>query len=188
MTGESKKVLGIQGSPRKNGNTDILMDILLAEISKSQIEVDKVNLYDLDIAPCRACDSCKKTGQCIQEDDMLQLTKKMEESAIWIFGTPVYWWSVTAQMKSFIDRWYGLDREIFKGKEAIIVIPLESTHLSTAQHVVGMFEDIFDYVNMNLMDRIIATGVNKRGEIRERPEYIQAAHSVGEKISAFLSR
>ena len=113
------RILVVNGSPRKGGNTESLLDALIAGAEVVGATISKMNLRNLDVSPCRACDSCKKTGKCIQKDDMYDLISKMEESEIWILGTPVYWWGPTAQLKAFIDRWYGINREVFKGRKAV---------------------------------------------------------------------
>ena len=106
----------------------------------------------------------------------------MEESEVWILGTPVYWWGPTAQLKAFIDRWYGVNRDIFKDRKAVLVIPLESKNPKTAQHVLGMFEDIFDYLGMKQIGTILAPGVHERGEVKKRTEIIKEAIELGRSI------
>ena len=77
------------------------------------------------IGPCRACDAYRRTGKCVQEDDMPARLAKMKHSPVWVPGMPVYWWEPTAQFKAFLDRWYGSDRKtIFPGKCSILDRPL----------------------------------------------------------------
>jgi multimeric flavodoxin WrbA len=177
------KILVINGSPRKGGNTETLLDALVTGAQEAGATTSSVALRSLDVSPCRACDSCKRTGICIQKDDMHEIIPKMEESEIWVIGTPVYWWGPTAQLKSFIDRWYGIDREVFKGHKAVLVIPLESTNPKTAQHVLGMFEDIFDYLGMTQVGTILAPGVHERGEVKKRVKILEEATKLGKSIA-----
>ena len=99
-------MLGIVGSPRRGGNTEILVDEILAGAEEAVGNIEKVILNEMNINPCRACNSCYKTGKCVQDDDMSSLFEKMEQSDVWILGTPIYWWGPTAQFKAFLDRWY----------------------------------------------------------------------------------
>ncbi|NIN64209.1 MAG: flavodoxin family protein, partial [Anaerolineae bacterium] len=84
------RMLGFVGSPRRGGNTDILVDEVLRGAEEAGALVEKVTLTKLDIAPCRACDTCRKTGQCAQRDDMPALLEKMYHSQAWVLGTPIY--------------------------------------------------------------------------------------------------
>jgi multimeric flavodoxin WrbA len=148
ITTSSKTILGIVGSPRKGANTDALVDSVLAGAEEIGATSVKVNLPELEIAPCRACNKCQRDGKCIQDDDMNELVELMQMSDIWILGTPVYWWGPSAQMKAFIDRWYGLDQRLFQGKQIILAIPMGGNNERYAQHIIGMFKDICNYLGM----------------------------------------
>ena len=119
------RVLGIVGSPRRGGNTEILVDEVLAGAEADGALTEKVILSKLNIGPCRGCDACGKTGKCVQQDDMHTLLEQMERSQVWVLGTPVYYWGPTAQFKAFVDRWYGAGKIVtFNGKRVILAIPL----------------------------------------------------------------
>jgi len=177
------KILGIDGSPRSKGNTEIFLDAMLAGAKEAGATVSRVKLRDLDVSPCRACDSCKRTGKCIQKDDMQDLLSKMEGSDVWILGTPVYWWGPTAQLKAFIDRWYGISKDFFKNRRVVLVIPMGSNNPRTAQHVLGMFEDIFAYLGMKQIGTLLAPGVYERGEAKTRSDLLEEARKLGESIA-----
>lgn len=178
------EILGINGSPRAGGNTEILLDVMLAGAEEAGATISSVKLRDLDVSPCRACDACKRTGKCIQKDDMQDLQSKMEGSDVWILGTPVYWWGPAAQLKAFIDRWYGLNRDIFKDCRVALVIPLGSSNPSTAQYVLGMFEDIFAYLGMKQIGTLLASGVYERGEAKKRLDLLEEASRLGKSIAS----
>ncbi len=180
MTQNSKVfVLGIVGSPRRSGNTETLVDNILNGAEEAGAYIEKVILNKLEIKPCQACNSCYKTGNCAQDDDMPVLLKKMEKSEIWVLGTPIYWWGPTAQFKAFLDRWYHPKHKEFNKKQVILVIPLGGGHERYARHTVGMFEDIFNYLSINLLEKILAPGFDKRGEVRNNPELLKRAYEVG---------
>ena len=174
-------ILGIVGSPRIGGNTDILVDEVLAGAEEAGAQVEKVNLNQLDIKPCQACDSCYKTGHCVQNDDMLNLFEKMEHSKVWVLGTPIYWWGPTAQFKTFLDRWYNPIHQNFKGKKKVIlVIPFEGDHPKYARHTVGMLKDIFKYLNIELLEIILVPGVIARGEVKKDIKLLIRARNAGQ--------
>ena len=104
-TRAQQTVLGLVGSPRRGGNTHILVDEILRGAQDAGAEVEKSDLTQLEIAPCRACDVCRRTGKCVHEDDFPPLYERMKSSDIWVFGSPIYWWGPTAQFKAFLDRW-----------------------------------------------------------------------------------
>ncbi|MDI6841911.1 flavodoxin family protein [Methanothermobacter wolfeii] len=98
------KVVGICGSPRKNGNTEILLREALRAAEDCGAETELIRLAGLDINPCRACDSCKKTGECAIDDDLNDVIERAASADGIIIGSPVYFGSVTAQTKMFMDR------------------------------------------------------------------------------------
>ena len=177
------KILVVNGSPRKGGNTEILLDAIRSGAQEAGATISTVNLRILEVLPCRACDACKKTGKCIQKDDMHDLIAKMEECDVWILGTPVYWWGPTAQLKAFIDRWYGVDRAIFKNRRFALVIPLGSSNPKTAQHVLGMFDDISAYLGMKQIGTLLAPGVYERGDALKRSDLLEEATELGKSIA-----
>ena len=181
-----KKVLGIVGSPRRGGNTDLLVDEILKGAKEKNLETEKISLYKLTINPCDGCNVCFKNddGNCKHKDDFSTLKEKMEESNTWIISTPIYWWGPTAITKAFIDRWYqhNITRNFFENKNMILVIASGGGSESYSRHVVGMMEDIASYVGLTLKEKIICTGVSKRGDVRNRPEDLKKALNIGRKI------
>ncbi|MHA1911659.1 MAG: flavodoxin family protein [Candidatus Kariarchaeaceae archaeon] len=180
---EKVKVIAFVGSPRRGGNTEILVDEILAGAEASGALVEKIILNELEINPCQACDECKNSDSCIIDDDMELLKVKMEESQVWILATPIYWWGPSAQLKAFIDRWYGIYRGgMFKGKNIILAMPMGDKNDKTARHAVGMMIDSINYLNMNLLETILAPGAYDLGEIKEQSNILEKARSIGNEI------
>lgn len=102
------KIVGILGSERKGGNTEVLLDVALEEAQKNGVLTEKVPLRDKSIAPCDGCLGCTKTGKCVIEDDAQEIYQKMLESEGTIWATPVYFWSMSGQTKTLMDRTYAL--------------------------------------------------------------------------------
>ena len=173
------KVLGIVGSPRRNGNTEVLVDEVLAGVAEVGISTEKVILTDLQIFPCKACDACRKGGTCVQEDDMADLLVKMGKADVWVLGTPLYWWGPSAQFKAFLDRWYGANHARFQRRRVILVLPLGGKDSSYARHLIGMMNDIFEYLGMEFFDTILAPGLLERGAALEYPRILAKAHRIG---------
>lgn len=98
------KVLGIVGSPRKDGNTDMIMREILKASEREGAKTEIVHLVDFSLQPCDACRSCFDTGNCVIKDDVDKLFQKIAEADGVIIGSPVYFGNVSAQTKTFIDR------------------------------------------------------------------------------------
>jgi len=112
------KIIGIIGSPRKDGNTSYLVETALKSAESMGADIEIINLGSANIEPCVACDICKATGECAIYDDMSELLNIMMESDGMIIGSPVYFGSVTSQLKMLIDRTRPL-RGSFKLKNKI---------------------------------------------------------------------
>ena len=173
-----KRALGIVGSPRRGGNTEILVDEVLRGAEEAGALTEKVILNELDIAPCRACNACQKTGACVQRDDMPALLEQMQRSQVWVLGTPVYWWGPTAQFKTFLDRWYGAKQVRFEGRRVILAIPLGGG-ASFARHTVGMLTDVLDYLRTEIVATVLAPGAYDPGAVRGHADVLAAARRAG---------
>lgn len=173
-------VIGFVGSPRRGGNTEILVDEILAGSAEAGATVAKVILADRRIGPCMGCNACKESGECVQHDDMPDLLRRMEASPVWVLGTPVYWWGPSAQFKLFMDRWYGAGEIVHpKGKAAIVAVTLGDTDPATARHTTGIFGDALGYLEVDIVSTIVAPGMIEPGDIRGAPELLEEAHAAG---------
>lgn len=112
------KAIGIVGSPRKEGNTEIITNHALKAITEESIETELIRLAGLDIRPCQACLSCRNTGKCIIDDDLYPIYLKMKEADAIILSSPVYISSVTSLMKALIERstYMEVPQRVFAGK------------------------------------------------------------------------
>lgn len=177
---DQKRVLGIVGSPRRGGNTETLVDEVLRGAEEAGAQVAKIILSELNIAPCRACDGCADTGECVQRDDMSALLARMQASQVWVLGTPVYWWGPTAQFKTFVDRWYSAQRTVdFREQRAVLAIPMEDGNVSGARYVVGMMAEALDYLGVELFATVLAPGVLDPGAVRGHEDVLAMARRAG---------
>ena len=97
-------VVALVGSPRPNGNTSFLVDVVLAELERHNMRCEKIMLSEYNVLPCEGHDECGKFSECPLDDDMSMLTEKVYAAQGLILATPVYYENVSAQMKAFIDR------------------------------------------------------------------------------------
>jgi multimeric flavodoxin WrbA len=187
-----KKILGIMGSPRKKGNTHILVSKIL-EGAKSEGGAGEILfLDDLTIRECDGCYRCWQGKECNKNDDMNKIYPKIIESAGIIFGTPVYWYGPTALIKAFLDRLVYFNcpenRKKIKGKPAVLAIPFEEEDPATADLVKAMFEKSLQYLEMDLIGTIIVPGVTKRGEIIKKQNPLKEAYNLGIKLARSIKQ
>jgi multimeric flavodoxin WrbA len=180
------RVLGIVGSPRRDGNTHILVSHLLEGAREAGAAAETVLLGDLRIRECNGCHTCRRGKPCSKKDDMNALYPKIMEADSIVFGTPVYWYGPTALMKAFIDRFVYFNcpehRARIAGKSAVAVVPLEDTDPDTWAPVVQFFAKSLAYLEMSLVGTVIAPGVGGKGEILGRPEILREAFEMGKRL------
>ena len=102
------RVLGLYGSPRKGGNTDILLDEFLRGCEEKGATCERIRVARLQVGGCRGCGGCEKTGRCVVEDDMQALYEPLEKSDRVVLAAPIYFYNVPAQAKAVIDRTQAL--------------------------------------------------------------------------------
>jgi multimeric flavodoxin WrbA len=187
MNGKMKKILGIVGSPRKKGNTHILVSRILEGAKEQGAVTGILFLNDLTIRECDGCHACWKGKPCSKKDDMNDLYPRIIESDVIVFGTPVYWYGPTALMKGFIDRFVYFNcaenRAKIRGKAAVIAVPFEDETLETADLVVTFFEKSFQYLEMNLVGKIIVPGVSRKGDILEKEASLEEGIELGKRLA-----
>ncbi len=152
------KVLALLGSPRKNGNTGLLLDEYIKGIKETgnSAEITKIYLNDKSIHGCNACEACRNIspGQCAIEDDMQELYPLFRQADTVIYATPIYWWGVTAQLKAFMDRCYALGKVegCYKGKKVSLLMTYGGDLPNSGPELVKTaFEDICEYKEMDLI-------------------------------------
>ncbi|HUV06056.1 MAG TPA: flavodoxin family protein [Armatimonadota bacterium] len=181
------KLTAFLGSPRAQGNTDILADRVLAGARDAGLRVEAVALRKLRIRPCTGCEKCWQGERaCVLNDDMSVLYETIASSDILLFATPVYWYAPTAIMKAFIDRLVVFNRPqgrpLIEGKKAVIVVAYEEEGPKAAEPLVRMFEMSFDYLGVLLVGRVVADGVGPKGAVLEKPEVLEQAYEMGRRL------
>jgi len=180
-------VLGVVGSPRRNGNTHLLVSTILEGAREAGATVDALFLKDLTIQECDGCHVCWTHRSCAKDDDMQQAYAKIIGSDAIVLGTPVYWYGPTALMKGFIDRFVYFNcpenREKIRGKSVVIAVPFEEDRPEVAAPVVAFFEKCVAYLQMNLVGKVIVPGVTEKGEVLRKCTPLKEARELGRKLA-----
>jgi multimeric flavodoxin WrbA len=185
-----KSALGIVGSARRNGNTQLLVAKILAGAQEAGASTDMIQLSELKIQECNGCLACWKGKPCSKKDDMQGVYARIIASDLLVFGTPVYWYGPTALMKAVVDRFVFFNceenRAKIRGKTALLAIPFEEEDLETAALVTAFFEKSLAYLEMKLAGQVLVPGLVAKGEISKRPETLAAAFELGRKTAQTL--
>jgi multimeric flavodoxin WrbA len=180
------RIIGLAASPRNGGNSEILLDEVLAGAAASGATVEKVRLADLGIKPCQACDACRRVdpSRCVVKDDMQPLYDQLRQADLWVLATPIYWWGPAAQLKLAVDRWYGFPGgyRSLAGKQAALVVTMGDDVPETARPTVDLFGQAFAYLKMKLHDPFIVSAYEK-GAVREQPDALRLAREYGAMLA-----
>jgi multimeric flavodoxin WrbA len=183
-----KRILGIIGSPRKYGNTDVLVSRILEGARDHGASTERVSLADLKISECDGCYACwKGKHACSKADDMRDLYPRIAKADAIVFGTPVYWFGPTAIMKCFMDRFVYFtcpaNRRKIRNKVGVIAVPFGDRTYAASDPVVDFFTRCLDYLEMRLIDKILVPGVTEPGEVRTREPVMAKCHDLGRRLA-----
>ena len=178
----SKKVLILSGSPRKGGNSDLLCDEFMRGAVESGHQVEKLRVAAKDIHPCIACYHCRENdGQCAFKDDMAEVLQKMIDADVLVLASPVYFYSIDAQLKAVIDRTVARWLEV-RDKEFYYIVTMADEELSSADTTLACFRGYADCVEGAVeKGTIIAAGVYESGKVKATPA-MQEAYEMGKRI------
>jgi len=178
------KVLGICCSPRLHGNTEIMVQESLAKAQEDGAEIELVSLAGKTITPCDGCYSCQKTKECHIKDDMQDIYIKLLEADGIIFGTPVYFWTVSAQAKALIDRTYVFRQEQkLRNKVGGVVV---TKRREGATGAVIVFSNFFTSQGMVMAGRAIGFGGREKEAVKKDERGMAEAGALGEIIVKYM--
>jgi len=194
---DKTKVLGILGSPRKNGNTDILLDEFLKGAASKGAVIEKIYVGDMNFKGCIECNGCDDTGICVLKDDMTPIYQKLKDADVVAVASPIFFANITAQLKAIIDRcqseWiakyilklpldFARGRKVKRQKAKGIFI-CASGHdkdifFKNAKKTIDVF---FKTMNIKYAGDLFFGGVDKPGDIRKVKGAFKKAYKLGQK-------
>jgi multimeric flavodoxin WrbA len=178
------KVVAIGGSPRKNGNTDILIDEVLKEVSARGIETEKIIISEYKINPCQGHANCGSFSECKQKDDATWILEKFSQAEAVVLASPVYYYSISAQIKAFMDRnyfFYTHDQEI-KAKYAVLIAIGGG---EGADEAIDDLKNMFKFSDTRIFS--IAGYADKPGDVKKQPKLIKQAQDMGRQLAECLT-
>jgi len=186
----ASKVVVLLGSPRKNGNSAALADEIARAAQSAGAEVDSFFLHEMNIAPCCACEGCHKpdSSGCVIDDDMSRVYAALRAADAFIIATPIYWFTVSAQIKTSLDRCYALvgganGLTPFAGKRVALAMAYggEDPLSSGAVNAVRTFQDAFRFTGADIAGMVYGRA-SEPGEIASNARLLEQARELGKTL------
>lgn len=176
----SKKVLILSTSPRKGGNSELLADAFAEGARDAGHDVEKIALYDKEIAFCRGCLACQTTRRCVIHDDADAIAQKMLTADVLVFATPIYFYEMCGQMKTMLDRSNPLFPADYAFREIYLLASAAENDESAVDGAVkGLQGWIACFEKASLKGVVRGVGAEGVGAIRNIPGVLEAARTMG---------
>lgn len=178
----SKKVLILEGSPRIHGNSDLLCDELMKGAVEAGHEVEKIRVASEKIAPCSACYYCRShNGECVFKDDMAEVMQKMIDADVIVLASPVYFYSISAQLKAVIDRTVARWTEV-ENKQLYYILTMAEEDPAMSEYAIASLHGYAECVEgAQEKGTLVAYGVYEAGEVRNT-SFMNEAYEMGRNI------
>ena len=178
----SKKVLIISTSPRKNGNSEALADAFLNGAVDSGNTAEKISLYDKTIGFCKGCLACQKTGRCVIHDDADTIAQKMLTADVLVFATPIYYYEMSGQMKTMLDRANPLFPADYAFRDVYFLSTAADDEDGVDSRAISSLEGWIEcFPKCELKGALLAGGVTDVGDI-EGSDILKEAYKMGADV------
>ena len=180
----SKKIVVITGSPRKDGNSFAMTDAFIRAAEEKGHSVTRFDAAQKNVGGCHACETCYKTGKaCSFDDDFNEIAPALLEADVVVFSTPVYWYSIPAQIKAVIDKMYSfcVAGKDIAGKECMLIACCEEDDQSVLDGVRIPIERTAALVKWHMAGEVLVPGVLNVGDI-EKTDGCRQASALAEKL------
>lgn len=179
----AKKVVIISSTMRKNGNSEVLCREFANGAKETGNEVETIHLREHEIKFCKGCWACRKLNRCVIEDDINSLVDIVRNADVLVFGTPIYYYSITGQLKTFLDRMSPIYDTEHKFREVYL---LASAADKEIEAVDGAIKEIKGWVEcfeeVELVGVVCGTGASDIGDIEKRPEKLKEVYNLGKNV------
>ena len=179
----SKRILVLSTSPRIGGNSDTLADVFIKGAEEAGHETKKICLYDKKIEFCKGCLGCQTTGKCILRDDAERIIAQMKAMDVLVFATPIYFYEMSGQMKTLLDRTNPLFPAEYEFRDIYLLATSADEEESSMEAAVKGLEGwISCFEKSRLAGVVRGTGADKKGAIEECGEALSAAYEMGRNV------
>lgn len=178
---KSMKILIITGSPRKNGNSNFLVDNFIKGAQEKGHQIFRFDSAFKKVHPCIACNKCGMNGDCIFNDDFNYVRENLVDSDMVVFATPMYYFGISAQIKTVIDRFYAINGKIHIPKKTALIMTYADTEEKEAQPIKKHFETLINYLGWTNVGEIVASGVWTQGSVKNT-KYPKMAYELGKNL------
>ena len=179
----SKRILVLSTSPRIGGNSETLADVFIKGAEEAGHETKKICLYDKKIESCKGCLGCQTTGKCILRDDAERIIAQMKAMDVLVFATPIYFYEMSGQMKTLLDRTNPLFPAEYEFRDIYLLATSADEEESSMEAAVKGLEGwISCFEKSRLAGVVRGTGADKKGAIEECGEALSAAYEMGRNV------
>ncbi len=175
------KIIVLTGSPRKNGNSAILSDNFIKGATEAGHEIFRFDSAFKNVHPCIACEKCQTEKSCVFKDDFETVKQHILDADVIVFASPVYYFGMSAQLKSVIDRFYAINDKLMQPKKSILLLTLADTEASTAEPVISHYKSTVNYLKWKDIGQIIAYNLWEAGAINQT-SYLAQAYKLGKNL------
>jgi multimeric flavodoxin WrbA len=186
------KVLGLFGSPRRGGNTDLLLEEMLRGAEEAGAHIERIMISGLEFSPCIECHGCDETGECVLDDDMEKVYPQLLEADYIILASPIFFYGVTAWTKSLIDRvqslWVRTYRlnlppgEPQRKRKGFFISVGATKGARLFGGAVITVKYFFDAIGADFAGQLLFKGIENKGDIRDHPTALQEAFEAGKAL------
>lgn len=178
-----KKVFVLSTSPRRGGNSETLADAFIKGAEEAGHETEKVCLYDRQIGFCKGCLACQVTEKCVIQDDVENILERMKTADVIVFATPVYFYEMSGQMKTLLDRTNPLFPAEYAFRDIyLLAASADEAETSMDGAVKGLEGWISCFEQAHLAGVVRGAGADKKGEIENCREALAAAYEMGRSL------
>ena len=179
----SKNVFVISSSPRIGGNSDLLAAEFARGAKEAGNSVEKINLLGKTINFCRGCLACQKTLRCVIKDDADEIAQKMLKADVIAFATPIYYYEMSGQLKTMLDRANPLYPADYSFRDIYFIATAADGEDEAAERAISGLEGwIACFGKARLAGTVLGMGVNEKAEVLEHPEMLKNAFDAGKKV------
>lgn len=176
------KTIVLNGSPRKGGNTEALIEAFVRG-AREKGDVEVLRVCDFDVKPCCGCNGCKKeaNGRCVMHDDMMYFWEKISKADVLVAATPVYFYGVSAQLKAVIDRFHAPARKDLPIKKLGLLLVAADSREAVFDSIKDQYAHITSFFGLGSIGVLSVPGVRERGDIADSP-FLKKAEEMGRNI------